>query len=265
MHRAGSRGGTATPAERKPLATNEEWKRWGAVDPLWSVAAWQGTRRGEANAWQDADFYRLGASDWADFLRRWERFGLDKTSCVEIGCGAGRITASMVMTFKSVHALDVSEGMLDYAEARVPEAEFYLTDGVHIPLKDGVVTAAFSCHVLQHLDSPDGSLPIFAEIHRVMAPNATLMIHLPMYAWPLGERRFIRSLFDRLLLTRQWLARQKATLKRRRGSLVMRETWYEVGWLSRVLTELGFVDVEFLSFAVSSNGGLHPFILARKL
>jgi len=252
------------PTDGRPLITNDEWKRWGDADPLWGVATWKGRRRGESDAWQDAEFYRFGASDWSDFVRRWERFGLDKTSCVEIGCGAGRITASLVHDFGEVHALDVSDGMLNYARPRVTGAKFYLTDGVRIPLGDSVMTAAFSCHVLQHLDSSEASVPIFAEIHRVLAHNATLMIHVPIYAWPLGGRRFSRALFEWLFITRQWLARRKAAVNRLRGAPMMRGTWYELGWLSSMLTGLGFVDLEFLTFAVSSTGSLHPFILARK-
>ena len=46
--------------------------------------------------------------------------------------------------------------MLDYAKLRI-STNFHLTDGVHIPLDDESMTAAFSCHVLQHLDSPSMS------------------------------------------------------------------------------------------------------------
>jgi SAM-dependent methyltransferase len=259
-----ARKGTAMPTKGKPLVTNKEWKRWGDVDPLWGVATVRGKRRGESEAWQDSEFYRFGESDWSEFLRRWERFGVDKASCVEIGCGAGRITASLAHDFGKVHALDVAEGMLNYARPRVPDAEFHLTDGTRIPLGDATMTAAFSCHVLQHLESPEDAIPIFVEIHRVLAPNATLMIHLPIYSWPLGGRRISRALFEGLFRTRQWLARQKAVANRMRGAPLMRGTWYEIGWLSRVMTGLGFVDVEFLTFPVQSTGELHPFVLARK-
>jgi SAM-dependent methyltransferase len=255
---------TETPARSGPLATNKEWKRWGEADPLWGVATFKGKRRGEGGAWQDVDFYRFGASDWSEFVLRWERFGLDKTSCVEVGCGAGRITASLVRDFGEVHALDVSEGMLNYARPRVPDAKFYLTDGVHIPLGDHSMTAAFSCHVLQHLDAPEDAVPIFAEVNRVLTHGATLMIHLPIYNWPLGGRRISRALFNGMFTARQWLARKKAEANRLRGAPMMRGTWYELDWLSRILTDLGFVDLEFLTFAVSSTGGLHPFVLARK-
>jgi len=247
------------PPKGSSLVTNEEWKRWGEVDPLWGVAFWGGKQRGGPHPWTDADFYALGGSDWSDFLGRWKRYGLDKASCVEIGCGAGRITAQLVHHFGEVHALDVSEGMLNYARPRVTEAKFYLTDGVRIPLGDDTVTSAFSTHVFQHLDSPEASVQVFSEIYRVIAPAATMMIHLPIYSWPLS-----RGLFGRQFRIWQWLSRQKARVDRLRGVPTMRGTWYEVGWLAQALANLGFVDVEFLIFRVSSNGGLHPFVLARK-
>jgi ubiquinone/menaquinone biosynthesis C-methylase UbiE len=241
------------------LVSNTEWKRWGVADPLWGVASWAGKQRGGSDPWTDADFYALGKCDWSDFARRWERYGLDKTSCVEIGCGAGRITAHLINDFGSVYALDVSEGMLNYAKARIDKAKFYLTNGVRIPLGDSSATAAFSCHVLQHFDSPADSIAVFGEIHRVLLPGSTMMIHLPIYNWPLSRR-----LFERLLKIRQWLARCKAAAYRLRGVPMMRGTSYEVGWLTQMLSEEDFVDIEFLSFPVSSNQCLHPFVLARK-
>jgi 2-polyprenyl-3-methyl-5-hydroxy-6-metoxy-1,4-benzoquinol methylase len=59
--------------------------------------------------WTDKDFYQLGESDWKDFSRHWEMYGLSRESCLEIGCGAGRITMQLASYFKSVHAIDVSE------------------------------------------------------------------------------------------------------------------------------------------------------------
>ena len=169
------------------------------------------------------------------------------------------ITAHLVRDFGTVHALNVSEGMLDYAKARIAKAKFYLTDGVQIPLGDASATAAFSCHVLQHLDSPDDSIPVFGEIHRVLTRGSTIMIHLPIYNWPLS-----RGFFERLFRIRQWLARRKAAVYRMRGIPMMRGTWYEIGWLTEMLRAQGFADIEFLSFPVSSNQCLHSFVLATK-
>jgi ubiquinone/menaquinone biosynthesis C-methylase UbiE len=244
---------------RKPLVSNLEWKRWGAVDPLWGVSSWPGKTRADKNPWADEEFYALGESDWSDFVRHWERYGLEKSSCVEIGCGAGRITAHLVRDFETVHALDVSEGMLNYARTRITGAKFHLTDGVEIPLVDASATAVFSCHVLQHLDSPEDSIPVFAEIHRVLTRGSTIMIHLPVYNWPLSQ-----AFFERLFRIRQWLARRKASIERLCGIPIMRGTWYELGWLREMLSERGFAKIEILSFPVSSNQSLHSFVLATR-
>ncbi|MEK6206481.1 MAG: methyltransferase domain-containing protein [Chloroflexota bacterium] len=241
------------------LESNVEWRQWGETDPLWNVATRDGRRRGEANAWTDDAFYALGRSDWADFLRRWERYGVDEKSCVEVGCGAGRITGPMTEYFDAVHGLDVSEGMLAYARQRVPKANFYLTDGVEIPLADASVTAAFSTHVFQHLDTALQSVPIFRELHRVLAPGGTLMIHLPLYTFPFAKKQF--ATFYR---TRGWLAQQRARLRRLVGRPIMRRVWYETDWLYGTLASLGFTDIEFAIFPTSLEKVLHEFVLARR-
>jgi len=241
------------------LVSNAEWKHWGDADPLWAVASWPGKERLGPDPWTDDEFYKLGERDWHDFVRRWQRYGLDESSCVEIGCGAGRITMHLAQCFGTVHALDVSEGMLEYARARVIGAKFTLTDGVHIPLPNDSVTAAFSCHVFQHFDSVEASVEVFGEIVRVLRPGATIMIHLPLYNWPLS-----RGLFERLFMLRQWLSRKKAAFYRFRGKPLMRGTWYEIDWLVQMLGSQGFNEVEFVTFPVSSNRSLHPFVFARK-
>ena len=170
-------------------------EKWGKTDPLWGVALWPGKSKSGANPWSEAEFYSLGASDWKDFHIRWERYGLDHKSCVEIGCGAGRITAHLRESFERVFALDVSPGMIDYAATRIADAKFFSTNGVDIPLDDSSVTAAFSTHVLQHLDAPENALPIFGEVHRVLKKDGTMMIHLPIYEWPTVDGR-LASVFD---------------------------------------------------------------------
>jgi ubiquinone/menaquinone biosynthesis C-methylase UbiE len=243
----------------RKLASNDDWLRWGEFDPLWAVAAWPGKNRGRVDAWTDEAFYALGVSDWTDFLVHWERYGLDSASCVELGCGTGRITAALVGRFAAVHALDVSQGMLDYAKSRVTGAAFYLTDGVSIPLADNSVTAAFSCHTLQHLDSAAEAVPIFRELCRVLAPTGTMMVHLPIYSFP-----FARRPLELMFGIRRWLGNQKAALSRNLGRPVMRGTWYEMHWLLETLRKVGFVDVEVSIFPVRSNGDLHPFVFGRK-
>jgi 2-polyprenyl-3-methyl-5-hydroxy-6-metoxy-1,4-benzoquinol methylase len=122
------------------MRSNQEWIQWGARDPLFGVAAWPGHERGGSKAWTDENFYELGRSDWADFIARWVSYGIDKSSCVEIGSGAGRLTRHMAMTFGHVHAVDVSEDMLDYAKKNIDaeNVSFAVTNGRDLKIANGL-------------------------------------------------------------------------------------------------------------------------------
>jgi 2-polyprenyl-3-methyl-5-hydroxy-6-metoxy-1,4-benzoquinol methylase len=101
------------------LRSNKEWKQWGEEDPLFGVLNWSGKQKGSPSAWTENEFYAIGKSDWADFLAQWEHYGVRKDNCLEIGCGTGRITKQLSLTFKHIYAVDVSEAMITYARKMV--------------------------------------------------------------------------------------------------------------------------------------------------
>jgi SAM-dependent methyltransferase len=244
------------------MGSNQEWIEWGKKDPLFGVASWQGAQRGGDAAWTDEAFYELGRADWEVFERHWQRYGLDGSSCLEIGCGAGRITRHLAGTFALVHALDVSPEMVAYAKAHVPDGvQFHVTNGSAIPLPDRSVASVFSTHVFQHFDSTAHGHRYFQEIARVLQPAGSLMVHLPLHAYPMGAAARVM----RLLYTGQKAAGDaRAAWRRRRGELIMRGLSYEMGPLRRSLLAAGFGDVEFCTFE-ASNGDPHPFVFARRL
>src|SRR5436190_17114161 len=129
----------------KPPASNVEWIAWARKDPLYAVATLPNRHREGPAPWTDAEFYALGESDWTDFRARWEAYGLDCTSCAEIGCGTGRLTRSLAGHFEMVHAFDISEDMINYAKRHViaPNVKFQRTNGTTLPLADGSVAGAF--------------------------------------------------------------------------------------------------------------------------
>ena len=175
--------------------TNEEWRVWGDVDPMFGVAAWSGRRRFETNPWTIEEFQSLGQQDWRDFWALWQRsYLVARDTVMEIGCGAGRISNALADTFAVVHALDVSPGMLDFARrtCRKSNIEWQLFDGISPPLDDRSVDAVFSCHVLQHLPSEDLVWRHFAESFRVLRPGGSLCIHMQVHAFPPVNRMFSR-------------------------------------------------------------------------
>lgn len=256
-------------AVEKPPASNEEWTAWGKVDPLYGVATIPSRARTHQNPWTDEAFYELGAVDWNFFRSRWEQYGLDPTTCVEIGCGAGRLTTHLARTFAMVHGVDVSAGMLEYARPRMPNnVVLHLGDGAHIPLDDASVTAVFSTQVLQHVASADAAANYFVEAFRVLQSGGSLMVHLPVIAWPYGSllraHKWLHSL-------KRWWDAARVQMRRRayRAGLAssppMQVVWYEIEWVHRVLQRSGFDDLEIrVLYGGSQMAVQHPFVFARK-
>jgi SAM-dependent methyltransferase len=247
-----------------PLKSNAEWQRWGKEDPLWGVATEPGRRRGEASAWTVQDFASAGESDWQDFFPHWRQYGVDTSSCLEIGCGAGRFTKQLALTFDRVWAIDVSDEMIAHAKRaiNVHNVEFCLTEGLTLPQADRSVKALFSTHVFQHLDNPQIILAYFREAYRVLDSGGTIMVHLPLYEWPGGGR--IASVLAAIHSGLVKISDGLAWAKRLARMKMMRGTASQTRSLHPSLAEMGFRNIEFRTFATSRNNALHSFVLARK-
>ena len=247
--------------------SNIEWKFWGKRDPLWGVAAWKGRNKEGANPWTDEEFYGLGASDWRDFLLHWRRYGVSDQTAVEIGCGAGRLTMHMAGFFRQVRALDVSEDMIDYARKKVGQdgVSFAVVDGSEIPEPTGSVHAVFSAQVFQHLDKQEDVENYFREIARVLIPGGTMMIHIPVFAWPVGAGDWVKRFYGLGRRVDEYKAnRLRRDLERGGEKGLMRMRSYQIKFFYQFLPALGFEDIEISVFVTKSNNDPHPFVLATK-
>ncbi len=248
--------------QRDALDSNIEWKKWGEEDPLYGVATWQGKSKDGASPWTNEEFYNLGRSDWVDFWKRWKEYGASTESCLELGCGAGRMTKQLAGTFERVYALDVAEGMIRRAQQAVgANVEFSLIDGTRLPRPDSSVKAIFSTHVMQHFDNAEVGYDYFREFYRVLDSGGTLMIHLPLYIFP--GNAVTKFVIPAYTLAHK-LSDFRAMLKRRMGKKFMRGTRYPVSGLYTFLTSIGFKNVEYRIFPTTSNNDLHPFVFASK-
>jgi len=247
------------------LRSNVEWRLWGKDDPLWGVASWSNKQKDGASPWTEEEFYAAGESDWQDCLRQWQQYGVRGSNCLEIGCGAGRITRPLAAAFDRVAAVDVSPDMIARARSAVSSGnvDFSLIDGLRLPQADGSVSAIFSTHVLQHLDSEQIGLSCFREYYRVLEPGGTIMVHLPLYQLP-HDTEVLGALMKSQLAAYRLVFSIKAVVYRRLGLKIMRGTKYSIKSLHRLLSDLGFKRVEFRIFSLISNRDLHPFVLATK-
>ena len=233
-------------------ATNREWRTLAADDPLYAIAAWPGKERG---GWKRDEFYAEGLREWRDFKRVWSQYATLGGTCVEIGCGAGRITNGLVDTFEHVVGLDVSDRMIELARRAVPAARFLEVDGTTIPLEDAEVDAVFTCHVLQHLDTSANVASYLAEAFRVLRPGGTAMVHL-LLAGP--SRSVPRRLMGEARL------RASRMLNANRGAYA-RVRRYRADEVRAMLEASGFRDVELREFRLlGGTSSPHSFWLGRK-
>jgi SAM-dependent methyltransferase len=242
------------------VRTDAEWRYWGKHDPLWAVASKEGKQAGGTAPWSAAEFLALGAADFADVQRHWDHYGRRPGRCVEIGCGAGRMTSQLAGAFASVLALDVSEDQMTRAKdllgARAATVEFRVVDQPAIPADDGSCDAMFSCHVFQHLPGREIVATYLRETHRVLRPGSTVCFHLPVPGAHITSRQSPIWYFTWNLYTR---------LRRALGIMRVAEYHrYGAREVLLLLLALGFHDVELRILPMSSNGDYHSYFFARK-
>ncbi len=123
-------------------------------------------------------------------------------TCVEVGCGPGRMTGALAERFDRVIGLDVSPAMLEQARANVsaPNVELRAVSGERLDgVPDGVADALVCYLVLQHLPSARVVRSYLAEFARVLAPAGEAFVQVPVLdGWAGRARRALRAPLLRL-------------------------------------------------------------------
>lgn len=158
----------------------ERWNERAARDPFFFVETTFST--GDVQ-----DFFQLG-EDRTQLLvdpvlttLGIEPGGLD---ALELGCGLGRFSRALARRFRTVLALDVSEGMVRKARELNPEAEypgltFAASDGLTLPAANASADFVFSYEVFQHMPTEDVIAANLKEVARVLRQTGTALIHFP--------------------------------------------------------------------------------------
>lgn len=114
-----------------------------------------------------------------------ERLGADPRggTCVEVGCGPGRMTAALAERFERVVAVDVSPAMVERARAAVPDpkVDFRVVSGERLDGVESGVADALVCYlVLQHLPARAAVVAYLGEFARVLAGRGEAFVQLPV-------------------------------------------------------------------------------------
>jgi SAM-dependent methyltransferase len=132
------------------------------------------------------------------------RLGADPRggTCVEVGCGPGRMTGALAERFDDVVAVDVSPAMIEQARANVTaqNVRFVTVSGERLDgVEDGSADVLVCYLVLQHLPSARVVRSYLDEFARVLAPDGEAFVQVPVLDGVLGRlRRTLRTPLVRL-------------------------------------------------------------------
>ena len=114
---------------------------------------------------------------------------------LDVGCGIGLTDELLEPSFRELHGVDVSAGMLEAARRANPGVEYHLGDGRTLPFDDRSFDVAFAICVVHHV--PPGEREPFArELARVVRPGGLGVVfeHNPLN--PLTRLVVARCAFD---------------------------------------------------------------------
>ena len=140
---------------------------------------------------------------------------------LDLGCGAGDLTADLRPAAGSIVGVDVAEAALRRARARHPDLTFLLAgiDG-ELPLQDNAFDVVWSSEVIEHVAD---TARWMSEVRRVLRPGGRLLLTTPSHGRLKlaveGLERYSEPLGDHLHL-------------------------YTAGSLRGLLAEFDFVQVE---------------------
>ena len=115
---------------------------------------------------------RLDVAMIDDFADRCGRARLGRV--VDVGCGAGRMSAYLADRGLDVMGVDLSPGMISLARRSHPGLHFAVGTSHQLPVQSGTLGGLFAWYSLIH-DAPDLLAPIIAEFARVLRPGGWLL------------------------------------------------------------------------------------------
>jgi len=243
------------------MRSTAEWKFWGRHDPMWAVATWKGRSRHGPQPWTIDDFRASGRSDWGDIARHWDHYGrLHGGTCIEIGCGSGRLTSALLAHYDRVLGIDVSPDQIELAKQvlgqQISRVDFSIVDNPTVEAPPNSCSAMISTHVFQHLSSYSGIVAYLRATHRALMPGASICFQTPVPGADKGDipSRAYRS-FDFL---RTQISRALGRYR------FMEYNRYPASRIVSTLKEIGFVDIEVRIFRITATNFRQSFFFSRK-
>jgi SAM-dependent methyltransferase len=188
---------TADEATLSALASRVQrcWERLGRQRPYHSVLTNPDFLPTAFKDNEDA-FWRSGDAEADVLMGMLSRHGVVSTgdlTCIDFGCGAGRITAPLTHHFASVHAYDVSASHLGIARSRAPAATFHHIR--ELPVTFVQADVFFSRIVLQH-NPPPIIAALLKDAFACLKPGGFAAFQVPTYE--IGYGFSVKSYLERV-------------------------------------------------------------------
>ncbi len=164
-----------------------KWSEYGNDDPYWSVLTHENFRIENIDVSRE-QFYRTGHGDIAVALQALRRNGIDLRSlksCIDFGCGVGRLSLALAKHIPTVTGIDISAGHLRLAqhqarETKVSNVNFRLIQNIDDISTVPSVDLVLSLIVLQH-NPPPVMAEIFARLLRRLNTGGVAYIQMPTF------------------------------------------------------------------------------------
>ena len=229
---------------------------------MWAVATWEGRQRDAVRPWTIDEFRAAGQSDCADIMRQWNQYGrIDGGTCIEIGCGSGRLTSALVDHFDRVLAIDVSVDQIELAkhvlEQSVWRVSFSLVEDPVIDAAPETCSAMISTFVFQHLSEYSGIVAYLSATHGALEPGASICFQIPVP----GDYRGTSLPSPAFRMFDSARSRISRALGRR---CFMEYNRYSVERVTTTLKKIGFRDIEMRVVRLATTNRRQSFFFARK-
>ena len=162
------------------------WEGLGRTDPLFGIlsdpAKWGGK-------WDADEFFASGRAHVESLLRSLNdaRASFKRDTCLDFGCGVGRLTVPLSGSFDRTIGVDIARSMIDQARryhAASSRCEFLVNRDRDLrQFPDATFDFVHSCLVLQHIP-PELSLRYIEEFFRVCKPGGLVVFQLPSETRP---------------------------------------------------------------------------------
>jgi 2-polyprenyl-3-methyl-5-hydroxy-6-metoxy-1,4-benzoquinol methylase len=167
--------------------TADAWEHLGFTEPYWSVLT-QPQYTVERFSQNSDQFYESGGPLFRTFLATLKRNGYNPTdlhTCLEVGCGVGRMTGYLAETFSKVIAADVSGQHLVMAKNYLTSQNISNVELMHWQSLQQVhqlpqVDVVLSVITLQH-NPPPIMAWLLAQLLNSLKPGGVAFVQLPTY------------------------------------------------------------------------------------